>query len=92
MHEPDAEGPFYVVGGIYKNTKFKKLAPGEELQVFGPYDSHAKADDVWRDKSFALVDNALARFTVRSAHELEEIEHKILKQKKKEQKKAQAKG
>ena len=91
MREADSEGPFYVVGGIYKNTKFRKLAPGEDLQVFGPYDTHAKADDVWRDKSFAMVDNAMARFTVRSQHELEEIEHKILKQKKKEQKKAQGK-
>ena len=67
------------------------IAPGEELQVFGPFDTHAKADDVWRDKSFAMVDNAMARFTVRSQHELEEIEHKILKQKKKDQKKAQGK-
>ncbi|MFC3228296.1 DUF4170 domain-containing protein [Marinibaculum pumilum] len=91
MREQDSDGPFYVVGGIYKNTKFTKLAPGEELQVFGPFDTHGKADDVWRDKSFAMVDNAMARFTVRSQHELEEIEHKILKQKKKDQKKAQGK-
>ncbi|MEQ8346612.1 MAG: DUF4170 domain-containing protein [Sneathiellaceae bacterium] len=91
MHEADTEGPFYVVGGIYRNTKFRKLAAGAELEVFGPYETHAKADEVWRDKSFAMVDNAMARFTVRSQHELDEIEHKILKQKKKAQKKAKAK-
>lgn len=79
MREPDTQGPFYVVGGIYQNTKFQALAPGEELQVFGPFDTHAKADEVWRDKSFALVDNALARFTVLSEHELGEAERAVLR-------------
>lgn len=79
MREADADGPFYVVGGIYQNTKFQALAPGEELQVFGPYPSHAKADEVWRDKSFALVDNAMARYTVLSEHELGDDERAALK-------------
>ena len=45
---------FWVVGGIYKDTKFKELAEGQKLEARQKWDYHS-----WQN-----VDNCFYRFTI----------------------------
>ena len=55
---------FWVVGGIYRDTAFIEIADGHEQERYGPFDSEAKALDIWREKSWEHVDNAFAQYRV----------------------------
>jgi hypothetical protein len=53
---------FWVFGGIYKDTTFRELQ--SETLEYGPFDTYQAAYDVWKEKMFGNVDNALHRLTV----------------------------
>ena len=38
---------FWVVGGIYKDTKFKELAEGQKLEKYGPFKKYSEAKQKW---------------------------------------------
>ena len=38
---------FWVVGGIYKDTKFKELAEGQKLEKYGPFKEYSEARQKW---------------------------------------------
>lgn len=61
---------FYVIGGEYADTAFTKPAPGTELETHGPF-TEQEARDFWRSLTGQTVDNAMVRYVVRPADELQ---------------------
>jgi len=55
---------FWVVGGEYTDTGFKKMAGDGEPRRYGPFDSHAEALAVWRAKSMETVDLPLFKYSI----------------------------
>jgi len=61
---------FYVIGGEYADTSFTTPAPGAELETHGPF-TEAEAHQFWRSLTGRTVDNAMVRYVVRAADELQ---------------------
>lgn len=59
-----AKGPFWVVGGAYADTSFTKLAEGEKLEVYGPFDDYETALKEWRGHTFRTIDSAQQRYRI----------------------------
>lgn len=55
---------YWVVGGVYADTKFSKPAKGEQERRFGPYDSEEEAREMWSGLSMAAVDDCHARYRI----------------------------
>ena len=67
MQQQQVQGKsgFWVVGGVYANTEFKRLSGSEaEEQRFGPYDSYAEAFSEWSRLAWQTVDDAHARYRI----------------------------
>lgn len=62
---------FFVVGGEYADTSFTEPAPGTELERRGPY-SEREAKTIWRDLTGKTVDNAMVRYFLKAATEVNE--------------------
>ena len=58
---------YIVVGGVYVDTSFTKIAPGETEEVYGPFDSYADAKVKWAERAWRTVDDCHARFTIKEA-------------------------
>ena len=54
---------YWVVGGEYKDTRFRVPAAGEEEWV-GPFESYRKAKDEWAKRAWATVDDAHTRYRI----------------------------
>jgi hypothetical protein len=54
---------FYVIGGVYENTKFETLVEGKG-EKHGPFPTYDEAKKIWQSRSWALVDDCHARFTI----------------------------
>ena len=61
--EKDGAREYWVVGGRYADTTFKRIAGGAEERL-GPFKSEREALDVWRAKAWQTVDDALARYHI----------------------------
>lgn len=61
---------FYVVGGEYADTSFTQPAPGTELETHGPF-TEEEAHAFWRRITGQTVDNAMVRYVVKAAEEIE---------------------
>lgn len=46
---------YSVVGGVYTDTRFKDIVWGTE-EHYGPFATYGEAEDVWRSKTWRLVD------------------------------------
>ena len=55
---------YWVVGGEYADTKFKKIAGGGKETRIGPFESYAAAKDAWQAKAWATVDSANTRYQI----------------------------
>jgi hypothetical protein len=55
---------YWVVGGEYADTKFKKIAGGGKETRLGPFDGYAAAKDAWQAKAWATVDSANTRYRI----------------------------
>ncbi len=55
---------YWVVGGRYTGTDFKKIAGGGEEERFGPFDTHEEAQAEWSWLAWATVDDAHARYRI----------------------------
>ncbi|MEX1021831.1 MAG: DUF4170 domain-containing protein, partial [Dehalococcoidia bacterium] len=53
---------YYVVGGEYSDTTFRRLEKPAALS--GPFESYEEAYDAWRARSMATIDQAYARFQI----------------------------
>lgn len=54
---------YFVVGGEYADTDFKAMAPGREVEVYGPF-KRQQAMDFWRGITSQTVDSALHRYDI----------------------------
>lgn len=63
-HDDEDEVTYYVVGGVYTDTTFTKIAGGAQEGRFGPFTSLADAKKEWQARAFSTVDDALARFRI----------------------------
>ncbi|MDX2144664.1 MAG: DUF4170 domain-containing protein [Rhodospirillaceae bacterium] len=64
-----AEQSFLVIGGEYADTSFTEPAPGTKLEAYGPC-SEREAKVIWRDLTGRTVDNAMVRYFIKSADEV----------------------
>tara|TARA_B100000575_G_scaffold276789_1_gene262510 strand:- start:10 stop:201 length:192 start_codon:yes stop_codon:yes gene_type:complete len=55
---------YWVVGGTYKNTNFKELETGYNLERYGPFNSYEEAKKEWDQKSWSNVDNCFVRYVI----------------------------
>jgi len=55
---------YWVVGGEYADTSFKRIAGGGKEERMGPFASYAAAKAEWQARSWACVDNAHARYRI----------------------------
>jgi hypothetical protein len=55
---------YWVVGGEYKDTDFKNLAEGVELEEFGPFHTYEAARKEWQARNMAKIDNAMVRYRI----------------------------
>ena len=60
---------FFVIGGEYSDTSFTEPAPGTTLERHGPYDE-TEARTVWRGLTGKTVDNAMVRYFLKGADEV----------------------
>ncbi len=61
---------YWVVGGEYGDSSFTSLAPGKELEVFGPFEKW-EALGFWRGMTSKSVDEALVRYDIRENYDQE---------------------
>src|SRR3954464_9789309 len=55
---------FWVVGGIYADTGFDRIAEGGKEERIGPFPDYAAAKAAWQKRAWETVDNANARFRI----------------------------
>ncbi len=60
---------FWVVGGLYADTRFERMADGEPEPRIGPFASHDLAKAEWQRQAWATVDDAHARFRIEEEDE-----------------------
>ena len=63
---------WFVAGGEYCDTNFCKLAEGQTLESYGPFDRN-EARAVWRAMTSKSVDNAMVRYNIVNGMQLEEL-------------------
>ena len=62
--EKEDSTEYWVVGGIYADTKFQDIAQGHEAERYGPFASEDDALDKWREKAWETVDDAFAQYRI----------------------------
>jgi len=55
---------YWVIGGEYADTAFKKLAAGKAEERIGPFDSYEAAKAAWQARAWATVDSANTRYRI----------------------------
>ena len=55
---------YWVVGGEYADTAFKKLAAGKAEERIGPFASYEAAKAAWQARAWATVDSANTRYRI----------------------------
>lgn len=63
--------PFWVIGGQYADTEFKKLAEGRSEERLGPFPTWEAARDAWASRAFATVDDCHSRYRIVEEPELD---------------------
>ncbi len=55
---------FWVIGGVYADTGFKKTVGGSPEERIGPFNCREDAMDAWRTKAWATVDDGFVRYRI----------------------------
>ena len=55
---------FFVVGGIYADTGFDRIAEGGKEERIGPFQTREEAQKVWQGKAWSTVDDALSQYRI----------------------------
>ena len=55
---------YWVIGGEYADTAFRKLAAGKAEERIGPFDSYEAAKAAWQGRAWATVDSANTRYRI----------------------------
>lgn len=64
-----SDAVWFVVGGEYADVDFKRIAPGQKLEIYGPFGRN-EALAVWRSITAKTVDSALTRYDIVTNDEL----------------------
>ncbi len=73
---PGEKANYWVVGGEYADSAFTRLAPGKELEVYGPF-GQSEALGFWRALASKTMDDALMRYDIRENYEAGETGTKL---------------
>ena len=60
---------FWVVGGVYADTKFERMADSGPEPRIGPFATHAGAKAEWQRRAWSTVDDAHARYRIEEEDE-----------------------
>jgi len=60
---------FWVVGGIYRDTKFEAMADGGPEPRIGPFETYEWARAEWQQRAWSTVDDAHARYRIEEEDE-----------------------
>ena len=63
------EQKFFVIGGEYADTSFEQIVDGKEPEMYGPFPER-EAKEFWRSITGQTIDNAMARYFLKPAGEL----------------------
>jgi hypothetical protein len=55
---------YWVVGGEFRDTDFKELAEGVDLEEYGPFHTYEAARKEWQAHNMARIDNAMVRYRI----------------------------
>jgi hypothetical protein len=55
---------YWVVGGEYADTSFRRLAAGVKEERLGPFKSYREAYQAWQARARATIDDATVRFRI----------------------------
>jgi Domain of unknown function (DUF4170) len=55
---------FWVIGGVYADTKFERMADGGPEACIGPFATHVDAKAEWQRRAWSTVDDAHARYRI----------------------------
>ena len=55
---------YWVIGGIYTDTRFAETAAEKREERFGPFESYKDAYDQWAKLAWRSVDDAHARYRI----------------------------
>ena len=56
--------PYWVIGGEYTDTDFKRVAPGKTEEKLGPFSSYEEARKSWASRAFSTIDHCLIRYRI----------------------------
>jgi Domain of unknown function (DUF4170) len=59
---------YWVIGGEFTDTSFRKLAPGAVEERLGPYRTYREAYQAWQARARATIDDATVRFRIVDEH------------------------
>lgn len=62
--EKESHDEFWVIGGKYTDTDFHQLADGGAEERYGPFDTQEAAQNEWKARSMAAIDDAYARYRI----------------------------
>jgi hypothetical protein len=59
---------YWVIGGEFTDTSFKKLVPGATEDRLGPYGTYREAYQAWQLRARATIDDACVRYRIVDEH------------------------
>jgi Domain of unknown function (DUF4170) len=59
---------YWVIGGEFTDTTFRKLAPGAAEERLGPFRTYREAYQAWQARARATIDDATVRFRIVDDH------------------------
>lgn len=59
---------YWVIGGEYTDTSFRKMAPGAKEERLGPFKSYREAYQAWQTRARATIDDATVRYRIVDDH------------------------
>ena len=59
---------YWVIGGEYSDTSFKKLAQGAAEEKHGPFKTYREAYQAWQARARATIDDACVRYRIVDDH------------------------
>jgi hypothetical protein len=63
---------FWVIGGVYADTTFERLAGGGAEERIGPFATYADAKAEWQRRAWSTVDDAHARYRIEEEDEAQQ--------------------
>jgi hypothetical protein len=55
---------YWVVGGEFTDTSFKKMVPGAAEERLGPFRTYREAYQAWQARARATIDDACVRYRI----------------------------